>query len=50
VRRGALDAARSVTPGAVSYILENPSPADAATVADLVVQVVDLKPIGSRFR
>jgi replication factor A1 len=45
-----MDAARSVTPGAVSYVLENPSPADAATVPDLVIQVVDLKPIGSRFR
>ncbi|RCV45907.1 hypothetical protein SETIT_9G491000v2 [Setaria italica] len=44
-----MDAAKSVTPGAVSHILEKPSPADAATVPELVVQVVDLKSIGNRF-
>ncbi|TKV97445.1 hypothetical protein SEVIR_9G494900v4 [Setaria viridis] len=44
-----MDAAKSVTPGAVSHILEKPSPADAATVPELVVQVVDLKAIGNRF-
>nr|CAB3496670.1 unnamed protein product [Digitaria exilis] len=47
-----MDAAKSVTPGAVSHILANPSPGDAAEVPELVVQVVDLKSIGgtgSRF-
>jgi hypothetical protein len=48
--RGAMDAAKSVTPGAVSHILANPSPGNAAEVPELVVQVVDLKSIGSRFR
>ncbi|XP_006649629.1 replication protein A 70 kDa DNA-binding subunit B [Oryza brachyantha] len=42
------DAAPSVTRGAVAFILENPSPA-AADVPGIVLQVVDLKPIGSRF-
>jgi replication factor A1 len=47
-----MDAAKSVTPGAVSHILANPSPSDAAGAPELVVQVVDLKPLGgtSRFR
>ncbi|OEL28110.1 Replication protein A 70 kDa DNA-binding subunit B [Dichanthelium oligosanthes] len=44
-----MDAAKSVTPGAVSHILANPSPGNAAEVPELVVQVVDLKSIGSRF-
>ncbi|CAN6313601.1 unnamed protein product [Urochloa humidicola] len=47
-----MDAAKSVTPGAVSHILAHPSPAEGAEVPDLVVQVVDLKAIGgtgSRF-
>ncbi|XP_062210348.1 replication protein A 70 kDa DNA-binding subunit B-like [Phragmites australis] len=44
-----MDAARSVTPGAVSLILANPSPDSAADVPEIVVQVVDLKPIGIRF-
>ncbi|KAF8730527.1 hypothetical protein HU200_016943 [Digitaria exilis] len=47
-----MDAAKSLTPGAVSHILANPSPGDAAEVPELVVQVVDLKSIGgtgSRF-
>ena len=50
--RGGMDAAKSVTPGAVSHILANPSPGDAAEIPELVVQVVDLKSIGtgSRFR
>uniref|UniRef100_A0A0E0GIZ1 Replication protein A subunit n=1 Tax=Oryza nivara TaxID=4536 RepID=A0A0E0GIZ1_ORYNI len=45
------DAAPSVTPGAVAFVLENASP-DAATgvpVPEIVLQVVDLKPIGTRF-
>ena len=50
--RGGMDAAKSVTPGAVSHILANPSPGDAAEIPELIVQVVDLKSIGtgSRFR
>ncbi|KAF0910886.1 hypothetical protein E2562_004843 [Oryza meyeriana var. granulata] len=43
------DAAPSVTPGAVAFILENPSPNTDAGVPEIVLQVVDLKPIGSRF-
>ncbi|KAM0836736.1 hypothetical protein ACQ4PT_062129 [Festuca glaucescens] len=42
-------AAMSVTPGAVAYVIANPSPASADDVPETVVQVVDLKPIGSRF-
>ncbi|KAG2553805.1 hypothetical protein PVAP13_9KG623000 [Panicum virgatum] len=45
-----MDAAKSVTPGAVSHILANPSPGDAAEVPELVVQVVDLKSIGTGSR
>jgi replication factor A1 len=42
-------AAVSVTPDAVAYFQANPTPASADDVPELVVQVVDLKPIGSRF-
>ncbi|PUZ42179.1 hypothetical protein GQ55_9G564700 [Panicum hallii var. hallii] len=45
-----MDAAKSVTPGAVSHILANPSPSDAAGAPELVVQVVDLKPLGGTSR
>ncbi|WOL17668.1 replication protein A 70 kDa DNA-binding subunit B-like [Canna indica] len=38
---------RSVTPGAISTILANPSPDSSSDIPELVVQVVDLKPIGS---
>ena len=50
--RGAMDAAKSVTPGAVSHILAHPSTGSDGAVPDLVVQVLDLKSIGtgSRFR
>ncbi|KAL6649484.1 hypothetical protein ACP70R_013708 [Stipagrostis hirtigluma subsp. patula] len=44
-----MEAAKSVTPDAVSLILANPSPDSAADLPELVVQVVDLKPIGTRF-
>ncbi|XP_062216405.1 replication protein A 70 kDa DNA-binding subunit B-like [Phragmites australis] len=44
-----MEAAKSVTPGAVSLILANPSPDSAADVPEIVVQVVDLKSIGTRF-
>ncbi|KAG8074040.1 hypothetical protein GUJ93_ZPchr0006g41366 [Zizania palustris] len=44
-----MEAAMSVTPGAVTLILANPSPDSAAEVPGIVVQVVDLKPIGNRF-
>uniref|UniRef100_A0A0E0KAH9 Replication protein A subunit n=1 Tax=Oryza punctata TaxID=4537 RepID=A0A0E0KAH9_ORYPU len=45
------DAAPSVTPGAVAFVLENASPDEATgvPVPEIVLQVVDLKPIGSRF-
>uniref|UniRef100_A0ACD5TVT4 Uncharacterized protein n=1 Tax=Avena sativa TaxID=4498 RepID=A0ACD5TVT4_AVESA len=42
-------AAMSVTPCAVAYVMANPSPASPDDVKETVVQVVDLKPIGSRF-
>jgi len=47
-----MDAAKSVTPGAVSHILAHPSTGSDGAVPDLVVQVLDLKSIGtgSRFR
>lgn len=47
-----MDAAKLVTPGAVSYILAHPSTGSDGAVSDLVVQVLDLKSIGmgSRFR
>ncbi|KAL5217328.1 hypothetical protein ABZP36_018012 [Zizania latifolia] len=44
-----MEAAMSVTPGAVTLILANPSPDSAADAPGIVVQVVDLKPIGNRF-
>ncbi|XP_074571951.1 replication protein A 70 kDa DNA-binding subunit B-like isoform X2 [Curcuma longa] len=39
--------ARSVTPGAISMLLSNPSPDSPSDVPEITVQVVDLKPIGS---
>ncbi|WVZ55988.1 hypothetical protein U9M48_006580 [Paspalum notatum var. saurae] len=39
-------AAKSVTPGAVSYIVANPSVGPDAVVPDLIVQVLELKAIG----
>ncbi|XP_020197717.1 replication protein A 70 kDa DNA-binding subunit B [Aegilops tauschii subsp. strangulata] len=41
--------AKSVTPGAVALILANPTPESPDDVPEIVVQVLDLKPIGSRF-
>jgi hypothetical protein len=43
----AMDAAKSVTPGAVSFVLANPSPKEADNVPELVVQVLDLKSLGA---
>ncbi|TVU47936.1 hypothetical protein EJB05_07554 [Eragrostis curvula] len=43
--------AKSVTPGAVSFALANPSPKDGGVdVPELIVQVVDLKSIGNTTR
>jgi replication factor A1 len=42
-----MDAAKSVTPGAVSFVLANPSPKEADKVPELIVQVVDLKALGA---
>ncbi|XP_042449670.1 replication protein A 70 kDa DNA-binding subunit B-like [Zingiber officinale] len=39
--------ARCVTPGAVSMILSNPSPESPSDVPEIIVQVLDLKPIGT---
>ncbi|EMS53693.1 Replication protein A 70 kDa DNA-binding subunit [Triticum urartu] len=41
--------AKSVTPSAVALILSNPTPESPDDVPEIVVQVLDLKPIGSRF-
>ncbi|VAH88189.1 unnamed protein product [Triticum turgidum subsp. durum] len=41
--------AKSVTPSAVALILANPTPESPDDVPEIVVQVLDLKPIGSRF-
>ncbi|KAJ6795411.1 replication protein A 70 kDa DNA-binding subunit B [Iris pallida] len=40
-------AGQSVTPGAISTLLANPSPDSSSELPEIVVQVVDLKPIGS---
>nr|AGT15869.1 replication protein [Saccharum hybrid cultivar R570] len=45
-----MDAAKSVTPGAVSHILAHPSTGSDGAVPDLVVQVLDLKSIGTGSR
>jgi hypothetical protein len=42
-----MDAAKSVTPGAVTFVLANPSPKEADKVPELVVQVLDLKSLGA---
>nr|CAD1837939.1 unnamed protein product [Ananas comosus var. bracteatus] len=39
--------ARSVTPGAIAALLANPTPDSPLEILEIVVQVVDLKPIGS---
>ncbi|XP_020596054.1 replication protein A 70 kDa DNA-binding subunit B [Phalaenopsis equestris] len=39
--------ANSVTPGAISTLLSNPSPDSTSETGQIIVQVVDLKPIGS---
>ncbi|KAF8399600.1 hypothetical protein HHK36_015469 [Tetracentron sinense] len=41
--------AKSITPAAISTILSNPSPDSSSNVPVLIVQVVDLKPVGNRF-
>ncbi|XP_077222798.1 replication protein A 70 kDa DNA-binding subunit B-like [Tasmannia lanceolata] len=42
--------AKSVTPGAISTLLSNPSPDSSTSIPEIIVQVIDLKPIGSRFK
>ncbi|XP_020700533.1 replication protein A 70 kDa DNA-binding subunit B [Dendrobium catenatum] len=39
--------AKTVTPGAIAMLLSNPSPDSTSEIAEIIVQVVDLKPIGS---
>ncbi|KAL9227314.1 hypothetical protein vseg_003016 [Gypsophila vaccaria] len=41
--------AKTVTSNAISKIKANPSPDSSADIPDLVVQVLDLKSVGSRF-
>ncbi|URD95318.1 Replication protein [Musa troglodytarum] len=38
---------KSVTPGAISMLLSNSSPDSPSDIPEIIVQVVDLKPIGS---
>ncbi|RZS03868.1 hypothetical protein BHM03_00034093 [Ensete ventricosum] len=38
---------KSVTPGAISTLLSNSSPDSLSDIPEIIVQVVDLKPIGS---
>nr|XP_019709949.1 replication protein A 70 kDa DNA-binding subunit B isoform X2 [Elaeis guineensis] len=38
---------KSVTTGAISVLLSNPSPDSSSEIPEIIVQVVDLKPIGS---
>ena len=40
---------KTVTPDAISKIMANPCPDSSSDVPDLVVQVLDLKPVGNRF-
>jgi len=39
----------SVTPDAISTVLSNPSFDSSSDRSEIVVQVVDLKPIGNRY-
>ncbi|KAK9116008.1 hypothetical protein Sjap_014955 [Stephania japonica] len=41
--------ADSITPNAISTIIQNPSPDSSSEAPQIVVQVVDLKPVGNRF-
>ncbi|KAK9106804.1 hypothetical protein Syun_022815 [Stephania yunnanensis] len=41
--------ADSITPNAISTIIKNPSPDSSSETPQIVVQVVDLKPVGNRF-
>ncbi|KAL6995069.1 Replication protein A 70 kDa DNA-binding subunit B [Sarracenia purpurea var. burkii] len=41
--------AKSVTPDAISTLLANPSPDSSSEVPEIVVQVLDLKPTGSKY-
>ncbi|PKA59761.1 hypothetical protein AXF42_Ash011885 [Apostasia shenzhenica] len=40
-------AEKTVTPGAISLLLSNPSPDSTSDIPEIIVQVVDLKPIGN---
>ncbi|OVA02158.1 OB-fold nucleic acid binding domain [Macleaya cordata] len=40
---------KSITPDAISTIIANPSLDSSSEIPELVVQVVDLKPVGNRF-
>ncbi|MCL7022964.1 hypothetical protein MKW94_028869 [Papaver nudicaule] len=41
---------KSVTPDAISFVLANPSPDASSEIPPLILQIVDLKPAGARFR
>lgn len=42
--------AKTVSPNAISYLFANPSPDSSSDVPDIVVQVVDLKSMGNRYK
>ncbi|KAF5809348.1 putative replication factor A protein [Helianthus annuus] len=41
--------AKTVSPGAISSIMSNPNPDSSAVLPEIVVQVLDLKPLGNRY-
>lgn len=42
-------AEKFTTPDGIATILSNPSPDSASDIPDIVVQIVDLKPVGNRY-
>ncbi|KAJ9677604.1 hypothetical protein PVL29_022537 [Vitis rotundifolia] len=42
--------AKSITPDAISTILSNPSPDSSSELPEIIVQVIDLTPIGNRYK
>ncbi|KAJ9677607.1 hypothetical protein PVL29_022540 [Vitis rotundifolia] len=42
--------AKSVTPDGISTILSNPSPDSSSELPEIIVQVIDLTPIGNRYK
>ncbi|RVX18422.1 Replication protein A 70 kDa DNA-binding subunit B [Vitis vinifera] len=42
--------AKSITPDGISTILSNPSPDSSTELPEIIVQVIDLTPIGNRYK